>query len=353
MVKVLVTGAAGFIGFHLSQRLLTRGDKVVGLDNLNDYYDVFLKKDRLAQLQERPGFSFYQLDLEDSAAIAELFAEQRFDVVVNLAAQAGVRYSIKNPHAYINSNLVGFINILEGCRHSGVQHLVFASSSSVYGANTKMPFSVHDNVDHPVSLYAATKKANELMAHSYSHLYGLPTTGLRFFTVYGPWGRPDMALFLFTKAILAKQPIDVFNYGKMRRDFTYIDDIVEGVVRVMDKIPEPNIGWSGNAPDPGTSKAAYKIYNIGNNQPVELMRFIEVLENCLGIKAQKNLLPLQPGDVPVTYADVDDLVKDVGFKPSTPIEVGIQRFVAWYCSYYQKASNRVNQNAWVRVGNRE
>ncbi|MDZ8023475.1 MAG: NAD-dependent epimerase [Nostoc sp. SerVER01] len=353
MVKVLVTGAAGFIGFHLSQRLLTRGDKVVGLDNLNDYYDVFLKKDRLAQLQERPGFSFYQLDLEDSAAIAELFAEQRFDVVVNLAAQAGVRYSIKNPHAYINSNLVGFINILEGCRHSGVQHLVFASSSSVYGANTKMPFSVHDNVDHPVSLYAATKKANELMAHSYSHLYGLPTTGLRFFTVYGPWGRPDMALFLFTKAILAKQPIDVFNYGKMRRDFTYIDDIVEGVVRVMDKIPEPNIGWSGNAPDPGTSKAAYKIYNIGNNQPVELMRFIEVLENCLGIKAQKNLLPLQPGDVPVTYADVDDLVKDVGFRPSTPIEVGIQRFVAWYCSYYQKASNRVNQNAWVRVGNRE
>ncbi|MDZ8238345.1 MAG: NAD-dependent epimerase [Nostoc sp. ChiQUE01a] len=353
MVKVLVTGAAGFIGFHLSQRLLTRGDKVVGLDNLNDYYDVFLKKDRLAQLQERPGFSFYQLDLEDSAAIAELFAEQRFDVVVNLAAQAGVRYSIKNPHAYINSNLVGFINILEGCRHSGVQHLVFASSSSVYGANTKMPFSIHDNVDHPVSLYAATKKANELMAHSYSHLYGLPTTGLRFFTVYGPWGRPDMALFLFTKAILAKQPIDVFNYGKMRRDFTYIDDIVEGVVRVMDKIPEPNIGWSGNAPDPGTSKAAYKIYNIGNNQPVELMRFIEVLENCLGIKAQKNLLPLQPGDVPVTYADVDDLVKDVGFRPSTPIEVGIQRFVAWYCSYYQKASNRLNQNAWVRVGNRE
>ncbi len=353
MVKVLVTGAAGFIGFHLSQRLLTRGDEVVGLDNLNDYYDVFLKKDRLAQLQERPGFSFYQLDLEDSVAIAELFTEQRFDVVVNLAAQAGVRYSIKNPHAYINSNLVGFINILEGCRHSGVQHLVFASSSSVYGANTKMPFSVHDNVDHPVSLYAATKKANELMAHSYSHLYGLPTTGLRFFTVYGPWGRPDMALFLFTKAILAKQPIDVFNYGKMRRDFTYIDDIVEGVVRVMDKIPEPNIAWSGNTPDPGTSKAAYKIYNIGNNQPVELMRFIEVLENCLGIKAQKNLLPLQPGDVPVTYADVDDLVKDVGFKPSTPIEVGIQRFVAWYCSYYQKASHRLTQNSWVRVGSRE
>ncbi len=353
MVKILVTGAAGFIGFHLSQRLLTRGDEVVGLDNLNDYYDVFLKKDRLAQLQERPGFSFYQLDLEDSVAIAELFTEQRFDVVVNLAAQAGVRYSIKNPHAYINSNLVGFINILEGCRHSGVQHLVFASSSSVYGANTKMPFSVHDNVDHPVSLYAATKKANELMAHSYSHLYGLPTTGLRFFTVYGPWGRPDMALFLFTKAILAKQPIDVFNYGKMRRDFTYIDDIVEGVVRVMDKIPQPNIAWSGASPDPGSSKAPYKIYNIGNNQPVELMRFIEVLENCLGIKAQKNLLPLQPGDVPVTYADVDDLVKDVGFKPSTPIEVGIQRFVAWYCSYYQKASHRLTQNSWVRLGSGE
>ncbi len=286
MVKVLVTGAAGFIGFHLSQRLLTRGNEVVGLDNLNDYYDVLLKKDRLAQLEESTNFSFYKLDLADSVAIAQLFAEQRFDVVVNLAAQAGVRYSIKNPHAYVDSNLVGFINILEGCRHSGVQHLVFASSSSVYGANTKTPFSIHDNVDHPVSLYAATKKANELMAHSYSHLYGLATTGLRFFTVYGPWGRPDMALFLFTKAILKKQPIDVFNYGRMCRDFTYIDDIVEGIIRVMDKIPEPNIAWSGDAPDPGTSKAAYKIYNIGNNQPVELMRFIEVLEDCLGMKAQ-------------------------------------------------------------------
>ncbi|MEH1968345.1 MULTISPECIES: NAD-dependent epimerase [unclassified Nostoc] len=341
MVKVLVTGAAGFIGFHLSQRLLTRGDEVVGLDNLNDYYDVLLKKDRLAQLEENLGFSFYRLDLADSVTIAKLFAEQRFDVVVNLAAQAGVRYSIKNPHAYVDSNLVGFINILEGCRHSGVQHLVFASSSSVYGANTKTPFSVHDNVDHPVSLYAVTKKANELMAHSYSHLYGLPTTGLRFFTVYGPWGRPDMALFLFTKAILAKQPIDVFNYGRMQRDFTYIDDIVEGIIRVMDKIPEPNIAWSGDAPDPGTSKAAYKIYNIGNNQPVELMRFIEVLEDCLGIKAQKNLLPLQPGDVPVTYADVDDLVKDIGFRPSTPIEVGIERFVAWYCSYYQNTGRNL------------
>ncbi len=353
MVKVLVTGAAGFIGFHLSQRLLSRGDEVVGLDNLNDYYDVLLKKDRLAQLEESPNFSFYRLDLADSVVIAELFTEQRFDVVVNLAAQAGVRYSIKNPHAYINSNLVGFINILEGCRHSGVQHLVFASSSSVYGANTKTPFSIHDNVDHPVSLYAATKKANELMAHSYSYLYNLPATGLRFFTVYGPWGRPDMALFLFTKAILQNQPIDVFNYGKMCRDFTYIDDIVEGIVRVMDKIPQPNLTWSGNAPDPGTSKVAYKTYNIGNNQPVELMRFIEVLEDCLGMKAQKNFLPLQPGDVPVTYADVDDLVKDVGFRPSTPIEVGIERFVAWYCSYYQNASTRLTQNSWVRVGSRE
>jgi UDP-glucuronate 4-epimerase len=353
MVKVLVTGAAGFIGFHLSQRLLTRGDEVVGLDNLNDYYDVLLKKDRLAQLEESTNFSFYKLDLADSVAIAQLFAEQRFDVVVNLAAQAGVRYSIKNPHAYIDSNLVGFINILEGCRHSGVQHLVFASSSSVYGANTKTPFSIHDNVDHPVSLYAATKKANELMAHSYSHLYGLATTGLRFFTVYGPWGRPDMALFLFTKAILKKQPIDVFNYGRMCRDFTYIDDIVEGIIRVMDKIPEPNIAWSGDAPDPGTSKTAYKIYNIGNNQPVELMRFIEVLENCLGIKAQKNLLPLQPGDVPVTYADVDDLANDVDFRPNTPIEVGIERFVAWYCSYYQNTRTGLIQNSWVKVGSRE
>ncbi|MBH8571664.1 NAD-dependent epimerase [Nostocaceae cyanobacterium CENA369] len=335
MVKVLVTGAAGFIGFHLSQRLLSRGDEVVGLDNLNDYYDVSLKKERLVQLEGKSGFSFHKLDLVDNASISQLFAEQRFDIVVNLAAQAGVRYSLKNPHAYIDSNLVGFTNILEGCRHSGVKHLVFASSSSVYGANTKTPFSVRDNVDHPVSLYAATKKANELMAHTYSHLYNLPTTGLRFFTVYGPWGRPDMALFLFTKAILAKQPIDVFNYGKMQRDFTYIDDIVEGIVRVTDTIPQANTAWLGDAPDPGTSKAPYKIYNIGNNQPVELMHFIEVLENCLGMKAEKNLLPLQLGDVPITYADVDDLIRDVGFKPSTPIEVGIERFVAWYCSYYR------------------
>ncbi len=335
MVRVLVTGAAGFIGFHLSQRLLTRGDEVVGVDNLNNYYDVSLKKDRLAQLQEKPGFSFYKLDLADREGIEQLFAEQSFDIVVNLAAQAGVRYSLTNPHAYVDRNLVGFVNVLEGCRHSGVKHLVFASSSSVYGANTKTPFSVHDNVDHPVSLYAATKKANELMAHTYSHLYSLPTTGLRFFSVYGPWGRPDMALFLFTKAMLAGQPIDVFNYGKMQRDFTYIDDIVEGVVRVADKIPEPNSNWSGDAPDPGTSKAPYKLYNIGNNQPVELMHFIETLENCLGIKANKNMLPIQPGDVPATYADIDDLVHDVGFKPSTPIEVGIERFLKWYRSYYK------------------
>jgi UDP-glucuronate 4-epimerase len=334
MTKILVTGAAGFIGFHLSQRLLSRGDEVVGLDNLNNYYDVTLKKDRLAQLEGKPGFSFHQLDLGDREGIANLFTEQSFDVAVNLAAQAGVRYSLKNPHAYIDSNIVGFTNILEGCRHSQVKHLVYASSSSVYGANTKMPFSVHDNVDHPVSLYAASKKANELMAHTYSHLYNLPTTGLRFFTVYGPWGRPDMALFLFTKAILSGQPIDVFNYGKMRRDFTYIDDIVEGVIRVIDNIPQPNPSWSSDAPDPGTSKAPYKIYNIGNNQPVELMHFIEVLEDCLGKKAEKNLLPLQLGDVPATYADVEDLINDVGFKPNTPIEVGIERFVAWYRSYY-------------------
>ena len=329
-----MTGAAGFIGFHLSQQLLGRGDEVIGLDNLNNYYDVSLKKDRLAQLQGKSGFSFYNLDLADREGMTQLFAEAGFDLVAHMAAQAGVRYSLKNPYAYVDSNLVGFINVLEGCRHSKVKHLVFASSSSVYGANTKIPFSVHDNVDHPLSLYAATKKANELMAHTYSHLYRLPTTGLRFFTVYGPWGRPDMALFLFTKAILAGQPIDVFNAGKMQRDFTYIDDIVEGVIRVLDKIPEPNITWSGDAPDPASSNAPYKIYNIGNNQPIELMRFIEVLEDCLGTKAEKNILPLQAGDVPVTYADVDDLVKEVGFKPSTPIEVGIERFIAWYRSYY-------------------
>ncbi len=334
MKKILVTGAAGFIGFHLCQRLLVRGEQVIGIDNLNPYYDVSLKQNRLAQLLPLPNFSFQKLDLVDQKGMAELFSEANFDVVVNLAAQAGVRYSIQNPYAYTDSNIVGFLNVLEGCRHSGVKHLVFASSSSVYGANTKIPFSVHNSVDHPLSLYAATKKANELMAHTYSHLYGLPTTGLRFFTVYGPWGRPDMALFLFTKAILAGQPIEVFNYGKMKRDFTYIDDIVEGVVRAIDKIPEPNPAWAGDVPDPATSKAAYKLYNIGNNQPVELMRFIEVLEACLGRQAQKNMLSLQPGDVPVTYADIDDLFNDVGFKPNTPIEIGIERFVDWYRSYY-------------------
>ncbi|KAF3890648.1 MULTISPECIES: NAD-dependent epimerase [Nostocales] len=335
MTKILVTGAAGFIGFHLSQRLLDRGDEVIGLDNLNDYYDVNLKKDRLVQLQDKSTFKFYQMDIADREGIAKLFAKYNFDKVVNLAAQAGVRYSLTNPHIYADSNLIGFINILEGCHQTNVQHLVFASSSSVYGANTKIPFSVRDNVDHPISLYAATKKANELMAHTYSSLYGLPTTGLRFFTVYGPWGRPDMALFLFTKAILEGQAIEVFNYGKMKRDFTYIDDIVEGVIRVLDKIPEPNPSWIGNAPDPSTSYAPYKIYNIGNNHPVKLMAFIEALENCLGRKAEKKLLPLQLGDVPTTYADVDDLVQDIGFKPNTSIEVGIERFVKWYVSYYQ------------------
>ncbi|MBI4745819.1 MAG: NAD-dependent epimerase [Deltaproteobacteria bacterium] len=332
--KVLVTGAAGFIGFHLSKRLIERGDQVVGIDNLNDYYDVSLKRARLAQLEGLSGFRFVKMSLEDREGLPGLFREERFDKVVNLAAQAGVRYSLINPYAYIDANIAGFINILEGCRHNNVRHLVFASSSSVYGANTKMPFSVHDNVDHPVSLYAATKKANELMAHTYSHLYKLPCTGLRFFTVYGPWGRPDMALFLFAKAIIEDRPIDVYNFGKMQRDFTYIDDIVEGVIRVTDRIAAPDPAWSGVAPDTGSSSAPYKIYNIGNNNPVELMRFIEVLEDALGKKAKKNLLPLQPGDVPATYADVDDLMKDVGFKPDTPVEVGIRRFVEWYRGHY-------------------
>ena len=335
MAKVLITGAAGFIGSHLAQQLLSRGDTVVGLDNLNDYYSVELKKARLARLEGQPGFTFAHLDLADRAGMEALFAAHRFDRVENLAAQAGVRYSLTNPHAYVESNLVGITNILEGCRHHEVRHLVYASSSSVYGANTSMPFGVHDNVDHPLSLYAASKKANELMAHTYSHLYGLPTTGLRFFTVYGPWGRPDMALFLFTKAILEGKPIDVFNHGRMRRDFTYVDDIVEGVVRVMDRVAEPNREWSGDAPDPGTSRAPYRLYNIGNNQPVELMHMIATLEECLGITAEKNMLPMQPGDVPRTYADVDDLVRDVGFKPATPIEVGVRRFVDWYRSYYE------------------
>lgn len=332
--RFLVTGAAGFIGFSLAKRLIERGDEVVGIDNLNDYYDVNLKKARLAQLEGRQGFRFVKMSLEDREGVLSLFKEERFDKAINLAAQAGVRYSLINPYSYIDSNIVGFINLLEGCRHNGVKHLIFASSSSVYGANTKMPFSVHDNVDHPVSLYAATKKANELMAHTYSHLYQLPCTGLRFFTVYGPWGRPDMALFLFTKAILEGRPIDVFNYGKMQRDFTYIDDIVEGVIRVADKIPQPDAKWSGNKPDPGTSRAPYRIYNIGNNNPVELMKFIEVLEKALGKEAAKNLLPIQLGDVPATYADVDDLIRDVGFKPATSIEDGIKRFVEWYKDYF-------------------
>jgi UDP-glucuronate 4-epimerase len=335
MAKILVTGAAGFIGFHLSQRLLARGDEVVGLDNVNDYYDVNLKLGRLDLLQKLPNFRFVKMSLEDREPLTRLFEQERFDTVINLAAQAGVRYSIINPYAYIDSNICGFINILEGCRHHGVKHLVYASSSSVYGANTAMPFSVHHNVDHPVSLYAATKKANELMAHTYSSLYGIPTTGLRFFTVYGPWGRPDMALFLFTKAILEGRPIDVFNFGKMKRDFTFVDDIVEGVIRVSDHVPQGNAAWSGDSPDPGTSYAPYKIYNIGNNSPVELLRFIEVLEGALGKTAEKNLLPIQAGDVPATYADVDDLIADVGFKPATSIEEGIGRFVAWYREFYK------------------
>ena len=335
MSKVLVTGAAGFIGFHLSKRLLKRGDEVVGLDNLNDYYDVNIKLARLKQVAMDPNFKPVRIDLADRDAMKRLFEEEKFDRVVNLAAQAGVRYSLINPYSYVDSNISGFLNILEGCRHDAVKHLVFASSSSVYGANTKMPFSTHDNVDHPVSLYAATKKANELMAHTYASLYRVPCTGLRFFTVYGPWGRPDMALFLFTRAILENRPIDVFNYGKMQRDFTYIDDIVEGVVRVMDRVPVPNSAWSGNTPDPATSYAPYRLYNIGNNNPVELMQFIEVLETCLNRKAEKNLLPIQAGDVPATYADVDDLINDVGFKPSTSIEEGIRNFVNWYKDYYK------------------
>ena len=335
MAKILVTGAAGFIGYHTSERLLARGDEVVGLDNVNDYYDPTLKEARIARLSAKPGFRLFRMDLADRDGVARIFREERFDRVINLAAQAGVRYSITNPHAYIESNLVGFINILEGCRHTGVQHLTYASSSSVYGANTAMPFSVHQNIDHPVSLYAATKKANELMAHTYSHLYGLPTTGLRFFTVYGPWGRPDMAMFLFTKAILAGQPIDVFNHGKMQRDFTYIDDIVEGVIRTSDHTAEPNPAWNSDAPDPATSKAPYRIYNIGNNNPVELMYLIEIIEKELGRVAEKRMLPLQPGDVPATSANVDALVRDVGFAPQTPIETGVANFVAWYREYFQ------------------
>ena len=334
-MKILVTGAAGFIGMTTSLRLLARGDEVVGLDNLNDYYAVSLKEDRLARLTPHANFRFVKVDVADRAGMEALFAAERFDKVIHLAAQAGVRYSLKNPHAYVDSNIVGFVNILEGCRHSGVKHLVYASSSSVYGGNTKMPFSEHDSVDHPVSLYAATKKANELMAHTYSHLYGLPTTGLRFFTVYGPWGRPDMALFLFTKAILEGRPIDVFNYGKMQRDFTYVDDIVEGVIRVMDRTAEANPAYVPDEADPATSNVPYRVFNIGNHNPVPLMDFIGAIEEALGQTAEKNLLPLQDGDVPATYADTALLGEWVGFAPATPVKEGVARFIAWYRDYYR------------------
>lgn len=334
-MKLLITGSAGFIGAALTLRLLKRGDEVVGLDNLNDYYDVNLKLARLARLQAHPNFAEARIHLEDRAAVAKLFKTYQPQRVVHLAAQAGVRYSLQNPYAYVDSNLVGFLNILEGCRHQRVESLVYASTSSVYGANTQMPFSVHDNVDHPLSLYAATKKANELLAHTYSQLYNLPTTGLRFFTVYGPWGRPDMALFQFTRNILAGRPIDVFNYGHHRRDFTYIDDIVEGITRTLDKIPTPDPAWSSNHPDPATSCAPYRLYNIGCQRPVELLRYIELIEECLGCKAEKNFLPLQPGDVPDTFADVEDLIQDVGYQPKTPVEEGITSFIAWYRPYYR------------------
>ncbi|CAG37445.1 NAD-dependent epimerase [Desulfotalea psychrophila] len=332
--KVLVTGAAGFIGARLSGQLLAAGAEVVGLDNLNDYYDPQLKRDRMQTQAVGEGFTHLQLDIADRGAMEKLFSDHSFDAVVNLAAQAGVRYSLKNPHSYVDSNIVGFVNLLEGCRHSGVKHFVYASSSSVYGANTNMPFSVHDNVDHPVSLYAASKKANELMAHAYSHLYGLPTTGLRFFTVYGPWGRPDMAPFLFTKAILEGRAIDVFNNGDMERDFTYIDDIVEGVCRVIEKQPEANPDWSGQNPDPATSYCPYRVYNIGNNNKEKLLYFIELIEEALGKKAIKNFMPMQPGDVRATYANVDDLVRDFAYKPATSLRHGVQQFVAWFRDYY-------------------
>ena len=332
-MKVLVTGAAGFIGMHVCQLLLARGDEVIGVDNFNDYYDVALKDARLARLTPSPGFRISRLDIADRSGIADLFAVERPQRVINLAAQAGVRYSLKNPHAYVDSNVVGFVNVLEGCRHNGVEHFLYASSSSIYGGNERMPFSEHDNVDHPVSLYAATKKANELMAHTYSHLYALPTTGLRFFTVYGPWGRPDMAPILFAKAILEDRPIDVFNHGKMRRDFTYIDDIAEGVIRALDRVPQADPGFDRASPDPATSWAPYRIFNIGNNQPVELMAFIEALEQALGKKAEKNFLPMQNGDVQATYADVTDLATATGFKPRTELVDGVRRFVDWYRSY--------------------
>jgi UDP-glucuronate 4-epimerase len=334
-MNVFVTGAAGFIGFHLSKRLLEEGNAVFGLDNLNTYYDPKLKQDRLSMLQDYPSFTFRKIDLEDRQGMAEVFHENDFDVVVHLAAQAGVRYSLENPYAYVDSNLMGFMNILEGCRARKISRLVFASSSSVYGANTKMPFSVHDNVDHPVSLYAATKKANELMAHSYAGLYQIPCIGLRFFTVYGPWGRPDMALFKFTKAILENSPIDVYNYGNMKRDFTYIDDIIEGVVRVMKIVPEPDEKWNGNNPDPGRSFSPYRVFNIGGSRPIDLMDFISVLEEALGRNAEKNMLPLQKGDVVATCADASDLEAITGFRPAISIEQGIKDFVKWYRSYYR------------------
>jgi UDP-glucuronate 4-epimerase len=335
MKKILITGGAGFIGAHLARKLVAGGAEVVGLDNINNYYDPQLKRDRMSALAAGPGFTHVNIDLADRKAVESLFKENNFDAVVNLAAQAGVRYSLINPHSYVDTNIVGFVNILEGCRHSGVKHLVYASSSSVYGANTKMPFSVHDNVDHPVSLYAASKKANELMAHTYSHLFNLPTTGLRFFTVYGPWGRPDMALFLFTKAIMENRPIDVFNNGNMERDFTYIDDIVEGVCRVIHRLPQSSPVWNGNEPDPATSYCPYRIYNIGNNNKEKLLRYIEILEDCLGRKAGKNFLPMQPGDVPATFANVDELVEDFDYKPGTTLEYGIGKFVDWYRKYYK------------------
>ena len=335
-MKVLVTGAAGFIGMHASERLLARGDEVVGLDNLNDYYDPQLKRDRLARIQPHPKFRFVKMDVADRPGIEKLFADEKFDRVIHLAAQAGVRYSIENPHAYIDSNIVGFMNILEGCRHNKVQHLAYASSSSVYGGNTKMPFSEHDSVDHPISMYAATKKANELMAHTYSHLFGLPTTGLRFFTVYGPWGRPDMALFLFTKATLEGRPIDVFNHGKMQRDFTYVDDIVEGVIRVLDHTAESDPEFNADQPDPGRSKAPFRVFNIGNHSPVQLMDYIGAIESALGMEAKKNFLPMQDGDVPATYADTSELNAWTGFQPDTSVKDGVARFVAWYREYFRK-----------------
>ena len=332
---ILVTGAAGFIGFHVARRLLQDGRQVVGLDNLNAYYDPKLKDARLAELAKLPGFQFVKLDLADRAGMAALFAQHRFPFVVHLAAQAGVRYSLIDPHAYVDSNLAGFANILEGCRHNGCRHLLFASSSSVYGSNTRMPFSVHDNVDHPLSLYGASKKANELMAHSYAHLYRLSTTGLRFFTVFGPWGRPDMAMWLFAKAIMADEPIKLFNHGNMRRDFTYVDDVVESVVRLVERPPAGNPKWSGDAPDPGSSAAPWRVYNIGNNNPVELLEVVRLLEQAIGKKAKRELLPMQPGDVPATYADVDDLMREVDFKPATPIGDGIARFIEWYRAYHR------------------